>query len=355
MAMIMKIVYNQHTGEKERTHTYIYDGFERLIEENVTFHTDVWLGDNLVRQAGEKVTRLMVNRDTLGLERLVIMQKSSNPVDMRNTKDNGFQNLWVHTDAQGSVVALTLPELTVTEEGLAQGDDFKDNVNAYVLGPFGVLDAAEVHTLHNEDAVYTGKLYDHEANLLYFHHRYYDPETKRFISEDPAPIDITDPRTINRFTFVNNNPLRFVDPDGRYGMAFPGISFDRDSLRVSAKGTGDLIQSVPQSVYSSSGLALSTYMLFSATPVGAPISVLTYSIGGLSLIKSYLDNDFSTEFGIDVFFEIGSNTPGYPGLTIEGIGTAKDLLSDFELTDSVLDKMKLLEFDFHSQADLIKK
>ena len=96
----------------------------------------------------------------------MIMQKSSNPVDMRNTKDNGFQNLWVHTDAQGSVVALTLPELTVTDEGLAQGDDFKDNVNAYVLGPFGVLDAAEVHTLHNEDAVYTGKLYDHEANLL---------------------------------------------------------------------------------------------------------------------------------------------------------------------------------------------
>ena len=63
------------------------------------------------------------------------MQKSSNPVDMRNTKDNGFQNLWVHTDAQGSVVALTLPELTVTEKGLDQGDDFKDNVNAYVLGP----------------------------------------------------------------------------------------------------------------------------------------------------------------------------------------------------------------------------
>ena len=61
-------------------------------------------------------------------------------------------------------------------------------------------------------------MYDHEANLIYFHHRYYDPETKRFISEDPAPIDITDPRTINRFTFVNNNPLRFVDPDGRISL-----------------------------------------------------------------------------------------------------------------------------------------
>ena len=54
--------------------------------------------------------------------------------------------------------------------------------------------------------------------MLYFHHRYYDPETKRFISEDPAPIDITDPRTINRFTFVNNNPLRFLDPDGRISL-----------------------------------------------------------------------------------------------------------------------------------------
>ena len=145
-----------------------------------------------------------------------------------------------------------MEELTISDSRISNSTSSKDNVNAYVLGPYGVLDAAEVHTLHNEDAVYTGKLYDHEANLLYFHHRYYDPETKRFISEDPAAIDITDPRTINRFTFVNNNPLRFVDPDGR--ISFEGLfrwAFKQDygievedSVEVAIKTAEELLPKV---------------------------------------------------------------------------------------------------------------
>ena len=41
---------------------------------------------------------------------------------------------------------------------------------------------------------------------------------KRFISKDPAGIDPAEPRTINRYTFVHNNPLRFYDPDGRISL-----------------------------------------------------------------------------------------------------------------------------------------
>ncbi|RAP35096.1 hypothetical protein DID80_06785 [Candidatus Marinamargulisbacteria bacterium SCGC AAA071-K20] len=38
----------------------------------------------------------------------------------------------------------------------------------------------------------------------------------RFLSKDPAAIDVNDPRTINRYTFVNNNPLRYYDPNGMF-------------------------------------------------------------------------------------------------------------------------------------------
>jgi len=63
------------------------------------------------------------------------------------------------------------------------------------------------HTASNRDT---------ENGLYYFNHRFYDPNTKRFLSKDPAAIDVNDPRTINRYTFVNNNPLRYYDPNGMF-------------------------------------------------------------------------------------------------------------------------------------------
>ena len=52
--------------------------------------------------------------------------------------------------------------------------------------------------------------FEQENELYYFNHRWYDPISMRFLSKDPASIDVNDPRTINRYTFVYNNPLRFV-------------------------------------------------------------------------------------------------------------------------------------------------
>jgi RHS repeat-associated protein len=57
---------------------------------------------------------------------------------------------------------------------------------------------------------------DRENELYYFNHRWYDPASMRFLSKDPAGMVVSDPRTINRYTFVNNNPLRYYDPDGRF-------------------------------------------------------------------------------------------------------------------------------------------
>ncbi|RAP33960.1 hypothetical protein DID80_07685, partial [Candidatus Marinamargulisbacteria bacterium SCGC AAA071-K20] len=60
------------------------------------------------------------------------------------------------------------------------------------------------------------KVFDEEIGLYYFNHRFYDPSSMKFLSKDPAGMVLSDPRTINRYTFVNNNPLRYYDPDGRF-------------------------------------------------------------------------------------------------------------------------------------------
>ncbi len=62
----------------------------------------------------------------------------------------------------------------------------------------------------------TGKERDAETGLDYFGAKYYSGAQGRFISADPlmASADIEEPQSWNRYAYVSNNPLRFVDDDG---------------------------------------------------------------------------------------------------------------------------------------------
>jgi RHS repeat-associated protein len=68
-------------------------------------------------------------------------------------------------------------------------------------------------TVHQK---FTGKERDNETELDYFEARYYSSAHGRFIAVDPlaGSMIVSDPQTFNRFTYVLNNPLRYVDPDG---------------------------------------------------------------------------------------------------------------------------------------------
>ena len=90
--------------------------------------------------------------------------------------------------------------------------------------------AGDVSPLH-----FTGKERDAETGLDYFGARYFSAAQGRFTSPDeftggglfdpltgrraetigPLPYaDITDPQTLNKYAYVLNNPLRYIDPDG---------------------------------------------------------------------------------------------------------------------------------------------
>jgi RHS repeat-associated protein len=60
---------------------------------------------------------------------------------------------------------------------------------------------------------YTGKEKD-KTNLYYFEARYNSPEFRHFTQADIAEPDYTDPQDLNRYSYVGNNPLSYVDYDG---------------------------------------------------------------------------------------------------------------------------------------------
>jgi RHS repeat-associated protein len=61
---------------------------------------------------------------------------------------------------------------------------------------------------------YTGHPHDDALGLTYMRARYYDPVIGRFMSVDPLAFSEADPQTFNRYSYANNNPYKYFDPNG---------------------------------------------------------------------------------------------------------------------------------------------
>ena len=64
------------------------------------------------------------------------------------------------------------------------------------------------------DPRFTGQEYDIETGLYFYKARYYNPALGRFIQPDSIVQDPTDPQSYNRYSYVRNNPLKYIDPSG---------------------------------------------------------------------------------------------------------------------------------------------
>ena len=85
-------------------------------------------------------------------------------------------------------------------------------------------------------------VYDSEGGggtLHDFQYRHYSPGQGRWISPDPAglaAVDPTNPQTWNRYAYVANNPLSFVDPSGLDQKGPGGSGCNSDVYDCSSSG-----------------------------------------------------------------------------------------------------------------------
>ena len=105
-----------------------------------------------------------------------------------------------HYDMRGSATALTDINGNIT-------DRFDYDIYGNIYN----------HTGKTETPfLYTGKygVMTEENGLCYMRTRYYSPELIRFINADILKGGIEDSRTLNRYAYVNGNPVSYVDPFG---------------------------------------------------------------------------------------------------------------------------------------------
>jgi len=140
--------------------------------------------------------------------------------------------LYLHDDQLGSTSAIT------DEEG--------DQVERRDFTPFG-----EVSVNFSSTGVlsgFTGHAHDPELGLVNMRGRLYDSKLGRFVSADPFVVNRTS-QGLNRYSYVENNPLNFVDPSGFSGCAGasggcgptsspPGIAYTQPGGQPSGGGSG---------------------------------------------------------------------------------------------------------------------
>ncbi len=117
-----------------------------------------------------------------------------------DTPDSG-EHYYYHVDGLGSVTSVT--NSTGQELATNRYDSF-----GKLVAQTGSLPFASTYT-------YTGREWDAEAGLYYYRARYYDPSLGRFISEDPIGFA----GGTNFYAYVENNPLKWVDPWGLWNFA----------------------------------------------------------------------------------------------------------------------------------------
>ena len=85
---------------------------------------------------------------------------------------------------------------------------------------------------------FTGKERDAETGLDYFGARYYGSKIGRFTTVDPVynwRENLLDPQRWNRYAYGRNNPLRYVDPDGREVVPYETLEQARADYEAGAQ------------------------------------------------------------------------------------------------------------------------
>lgn len=104
------------------------------------------------------------------------------------------EKYYYHADGLGSITALS--------------DSKQKTMESYSYSSFGEIkqQGSKVKNTYT----FTGREWDEEIDLYYYRARYYDADVGRFISKDPIGFI----GGTNLYVYVQNNPIRFIDPFG---------------------------------------------------------------------------------------------------------------------------------------------
>jgi RHS repeat-associated protein len=163
---------------------FSYDPFGRRIKKSSSAGTSIFAydGDNLIEETNASGTVVTRYAQTENVDEPLAMLR-------------GGGTSFYQTDGLGSISSLTNASGAI--------------VQTYTYDSFGKATASS-GSLTNPFQ-FTAREFDSESGLYFLRNRYYDPQSGRFLNEDPLGFRGDD---ANFYAYVQNSPVDLVDPFG---------------------------------------------------------------------------------------------------------------------------------------------
>jgi RHS repeat-associated protein len=172
-------------------------------------------GKRLVIPSGQELSGVR-QFELVKLQReLLALAPEEHPAQVqRIDEDQIVNNAWTPSyygyDGMGSVRQLTSAGGTVTD--------------TYEYDAFGNKIASSGTTPNNY--LYRGEPFDSDLGMYYLRARWYNPQTGRFLSQDPAPGFAPFPKTLHKYLYAGADPENRIDPTGWADLVEEEISLE---------------------------------------------------------------------------------------------------------------------------------
>lgn len=187
--------------------------------------------------------------------------------------------------AQNTVTKVTLI-MTDTQGNVLMTTDVHGNIlTRYTYRPYGTQQSGPT----NAEPGYTGHVHDPDTGLVYMQQRYYNPTVGRFLSPDPIAPTPGNVFNFGRYTYANNNPYRYTDPDGRdITEALGGLFFESWSGITGHGFHGGQILGALKDGYNGQGGGVGHAILQDAGTISVAFGIAGAAKGGAALITRFV-------------------------------------------------------------------
>lgn len=278
--------------------TYSYDGNGKRIK---TVKASGEVDYSLYSLSGD-----MFFTDRSSFDKTVVFLKMAGKPLVNVTLDSGSidNTTYLHPDLLGS------PRLATNESSnIAYSEHYS---------PYG-----ERLNNFNSYIGYTGHVQDFDTGLVYAQARFYDPLIGRFLSIDQASFSDKNPFTFNRYSYANNSPYRYVDPDGNQPTGYSRLAANmyaqslmqsQNVARARAMAEQATVASYTnyqnrQQYVATLGVGLSIIGLFATSEISVPTYFASLALTGAGAYDKYQNG---SAFGAVDYGSIGSSFAAAP-------------------------------------------
>ena len=198
-----------HLNNKTVTFTYGAGGqryMKQTSDGKYTFYLGKAYEEQVEDNTEKQICYITLGGKTIGTHTEV---KDTNYVTTNPHYNEATYNRYFHTDALGSITAITDDSGTVVERrsyeafGKIRAMDYGTNNNTIANT---TIQTTRAFTGHEQIAELSG--------LVHMNARIYDSDIGRFLSADTVVQDPHDSQAYNRYSYARNNPMKYTDPTG---------------------------------------------------------------------------------------------------------------------------------------------